>query len=308
MAIRYVNPYYSVYFAPRGARRMLAIGRQIAQQHLDAQDRLIGLMGEAGSGKSLLIKGMFPGLELTNDDNGVNVRPLPLLDVSDDGFYQPHTYHIDIRFEMGFTQLYILADAIDNAINKGRRVIVEHFELIYPMLCTNAELLIGIGEEIIVTRPTLFGPEPQEIAEIVLKNGIYRRMAHSAEDLTEFYLHQHLPPDLQYIHDDIRRGFLLRFPKKPQVVIEAIEHYVKDLISLDIPISYHDEQHIMIGDKLHLCTNPRMHVPSTGKIDNFHLLKEFHHDLLNDDYILVGLVGDHSKEEELSDINTISLD
>ena len=51
-----------------------------------------------------------------------------------------------------------------------------------------------------------------------------------------------------------------------------------------------------------------MHVPSTGKIDNFHLLKEFHHDLLNDDYILVGLVGDHSKEEELSDINTISLD
>ena len=64
LAIRCVNPYYSVYFAPRGARRMLAIGRQIAQQHLDAQDRLIGLMGEAGSGKSLLIKGMFPGLNL----------------------------------------------------------------------------------------------------------------------------------------------------------------------------------------------------------------------------------------------------
>ena len=48
---------------------------------------------------------MFPGLDLTNDDDGVNVRPLPILDQDDDQrFFSPHTYHLDIRFENGFTQ------------------------------------------------------------------------------------------------------------------------------------------------------------------------------------------------------------
>ena len=47
----------------------------------------IGIIGEAGSGKSMLIKGMFPGLELTNDDNGVNTRPLPILDIEQQGFF-----------------------------------------------------------------------------------------------------------------------------------------------------------------------------------------------------------------------------
>ena len=68
---------YSVYFAPRGLARMADLGMQIAQQYLSPFDKLIGIIGEAGSGKSMLVKGMFPGLELTNDDEGVNVRPLP---------------------------------------------------------------------------------------------------------------------------------------------------------------------------------------------------------------------------------------
>ncbi|MEG2622984.1 MAG: alanine-tRNA synthetase second additional domain-containing protein, partial [Clostridia bacterium] len=77
---------YSVYFAPRGVRRMTQIGQQIAERHLSPFDRLIGIVGEAGSGKSMLVKGMFPGLEMTNDDNGVNVRPLPVLSVDEDSF------------------------------------------------------------------------------------------------------------------------------------------------------------------------------------------------------------------------------
>lgn len=287
---------------------MLEIGQQIAQQHLDAEDRLIGIIGPAGTGKSLLIKGMFPGLDLTNDDHGVNVRPLPLLDVSDNEFYEPHTYHLDIRFESAFTQLYELSEAIKRAVNMGRRVVVEHFDMIYPFMHINAELLIGIGEEIIITRPNLFGPEPQDIADIVNKNEGFRRMAHSAEDLTEFYLHQHVPGDLRYVHGDIRRGFLLKFPKKPQVDLAQAEEFIKGLIAQDVPISYHDERHILIGDKVHLCTNPRMHCTSTGEISNFHLLKEFHHDILNDEYLLVGLIGDHGKEEDIGDINTITLD
>ncbi len=66
------NHLYSVFFAPRGLIRMADLGMQVAQQYLSPFDKVIGLVGEAGSGKSMFIKGMFPGLELTNDDDGVN--------------------------------------------------------------------------------------------------------------------------------------------------------------------------------------------------------------------------------------------
>ena len=71
---------YSTYFAPRGRSRIYTLGMQIAQLDSFAlSTRSVGFIGAAGSGKSVLIKGMFPGIELTNDDDGVNVRPLPLL-------------------------------------------------------------------------------------------------------------------------------------------------------------------------------------------------------------------------------------
>ena len=66
------NHLYSVFFAPRGRDRIYDLGIQIAQMYLSPFDKLIGIIGESGSGKSMLIKGMFPGLELTNDDGGVN--------------------------------------------------------------------------------------------------------------------------------------------------------------------------------------------------------------------------------------------
>ena len=128
------NHFYSVFFAPRGRVRMYELGIKLAQQYLTPTDKLIGVIGEPGSGKSMLIKGMFPGLELTNDDDGLNVRPLPIMDMEAGGFFSPHTYHIDIRFESAFYQLFEIANAITRAIQDGRRVIVEHFELIYPMM------------------------------------------------------------------------------------------------------------------------------------------------------------------------------
>ena len=42
---------YSVFFAPRGNARMLELGMQIAQQYLNPEDKLIGVIGEAGAGK-----------------------------------------------------------------------------------------------------------------------------------------------------------------------------------------------------------------------------------------------------------------
>lgn len=292
---------YSVYFAPRGAVRMTEMGMQIAQRHLNAFDRLIGIVGEAGSGKSILLRGMFPGLELSNDDNGVNVRPLPILDMGG-GFYQPHTYHIDMRFEMAFTQPHVLADAVREAIHRGRRVVVEHFELLYPHLDMNAELLIGVGEDIIVTRPTLFGPEPQDVADISIRSIQYRRMAHTAEDLVERYLWD--PYHDQYAHSDVRHGFVLVFDKCPDVDLELMERWVKEQIALDLPVCYVDDGHIRFGEKLHHCTGPRMHVSSTGQVKNFSLLPEFKFDPIDGKFLLVGLVGEPIAN--LRDINKIT--
>ena len=281
---------------------MVNLGSLIAQRHLSSFDKLIGVIGDAGSGKSLLIRGMFPGTELTNDDNGVNVRPLPLLDVQENGFYQPHTYHVDIRFEEAFTQRHELAEAIKTAIAKGRRVVVEHFELIYPLLGLNAQLLIGIGDEVIVSRPTVFGPEPQDIASTVFRSVRYRRMAHTAEDLTERFLRFDHRRD--YTHGDIRHGFILRFRDPLDFDTHELEAHVRDMIAKDLPVSFADNQHIYIGKDLHLCTGPRMHVTSTGQVENFRVLHDATFDELTQSHMLVGLVGENI--ENMRDLNYIN--
>lgn len=295
---------FSVYFAPRGYVRMAQMGMQIAQRHLTTFDRLVGVIGEPGSGKSQLIKGMFPGLELVNDDDGCNIRPLPLLDIDGSSFFEAHTYHVDIRFESAFTQLHELAQAVKHAVSKGKRVIVEHFDLLYPALDMNAELLIGVGEEIIVTRPTLFGPEPHDIADIVFPSNRYRRMAHTAEDLTERFLYDKFHGE--YHHSDIHHGFILEFDKKPDVDIMALEQYVARKIEQNLPVSYADDQHIHIGEKLHRCTGPRIHVASTGEIEHFRMLHDIKFDPLSEKYMLVGLVG-NVDVTNIHDINSIHM-
>ncbi|MDR3335286.1 MAG: alanine-tRNA synthetase second additional domain-containing protein [Treponema sp.] len=298
---------YSVFFAPRGFDRMADLGMQIAQQYLSPFDKIIGLVGRAGSGKSMMIKGMFPGLELVNDDDGVNVRPLPLLSVGEEatGFYSPHTYHLDIHFEGAFTQMHELAQAILDAVNLGKRVIVEHFDLIYPFLNRNAHLLIGIGEEVIITRPTLFGPEPQDIADIVFKSQTFRRMTHTAEDLCEWVMKKHGLTE-PFLHADVRRGFLFSFQDKPelQCSLEELEREVNALIAQDIPISFHDDLHIRIGEELWLCHGPRMHVRSTGEIKEFTLNKEYLVEPITGRFLLVGVVGEQG-HQKISDLNKI---
>ncbi|MBQ1705521.1 MAG: alanine-tRNA synthetase second additional domain-containing protein [Clostridia bacterium] len=298
------NHLYSTYYAPRGRRRIYDLGIQLAQTYLSPFDHIIGVIGDAGSGKSALIRGMFPGLELTNDDDGVNVRPLPLLEQdSETGFFTPHTYHIDIRFEMGFKPLNVLADAIELAVSRGKRVIVEHFDLVYPLLGTNADLLIGIGEEIVITRPRLFGPVPQEIYDIVYKSLPYRLMAHTAEDLCEYCM----PKEelARCIHDDVKHGFMMVFPDtRPKMNIPELEARVLAMIDQGLPISYVDEGHISIGDNLHVCTGPRTHVSNTNLIRNFHLLPHAIFDKKQNAYLVVGCVGEGSEKmlEELEEL------
>ena len=294
MEIFKTNHILTTYYAPRGNNRMYILGQKIAQQYLSPTDRLIGLIGDAGSGKSALIRGMFPGLELTNDDNGVNVRPLPILN-QDRGFafFSPHTYHLDIRFENGFTQMPDLADAIREALNNNKRVVVEHFDLIYPLLGANANLLIGVGEEIIITRPTIFGPVPQEVYQRAYDSLPYRLMAHTAEDLCERFMPRE---ELERCsHGDVHHGFILAFPeRRPAIDLNQLEQQVQDAIARDLPIDYVDESHIRIGGLLHGCTGPRTHVRSTGQVQGFRLLKHFIFDPYARSYLLVGCVGEDS--------------
>ena len=296
MAERRPTHILSSYYAPRGHNRMYALGMQIAQLYLNPHDRLIGIIGEAGSGKSALIRGMFPGLELTNDDNGVYVRPLPLLD-QDRGFafFAPHTYHVDIRFENGFTQMATLAEAITEALQKGRRVVVEHFDLVYPFLGANANILIGVGEQVLVARPNIFGPEPEEIREVVYKSLPYRLMAHTAEDLCEMCMTDY---DRERCgHDDVRHGFAIYFPDTPpEIDIPKLEEQVNAIIAENLPVGYVDDNHISVGDRVHKCTGPRIHVHRTGQIENFRLMHHLIYDPFKRRYMLVGCVGEGSDE------------
>lgn len=283
------------YFAPRGKARIIELGRSIAHRYLDPGDKLIGLIGDAGAGKSLLIRGIFPGLELTNDDYGINVRPLPLIRDAGDGHFKSHTYHIDVRFESAFTQPYQIADAVKAAISSDRRVILEHFDLLYPVLGINAEVLIGVGEEVIVTRPGAFGPVPTDIVNIVFPSLKYRKMAHSAEDITAMVLAEmgiSKPDD----HSDIRHGFILEFEEKPDIDLDEIERKVLDIIAANEVIKYTDESKIKIGGSEWDCTGPRLHVCRTGDINGYRLVKEFKCDPISNLFILAGLVGEHAMD------------
>ena len=46
---------YASYFAPRGRKRMYILGQQISERYLSPLDRLIGVIGGPGAGKSSLI-------------------------------------------------------------------------------------------------------------------------------------------------------------------------------------------------------------------------------------------------------------
>lgn len=290
---------HSVYFAPRGKDRLKFLGNNISQRYLHANDKLVGLIGDAGAGKSLLIKGMFPGLILTNDDEGINKRPCPVLSDSQDNDFKDHTYHVDIRFETAFTQPWELAESIDRAVRKGKRVIVEHYDLIESYLENSPEMLIGVGEEVLVTRPGVFGPYAEELSKIVFKSIKYRRMAHTAEDLTTMVIEKkgYMRPPL---HSDVKSGFVLQFNKKPDFSIQEVENEVKELIEKDLKVSYHDDEHINIGDYKYICTGPRIHIRRTGDVKGFHLLSEYKIDPRTGYFLLAGQVGNETSQFQLS--------
>ena len=294
--------FYSVYFAPRGRERLLFLGEQISQRHLTFDDRLIGIIGDAGSGKSSLIKGMFPGLELVNDDERLDSHKVMQVKNFSDSINEATTFHIDIRFQSAFTQIHEIVSFVRNALENGRRIIIEHFDMLYPVLKIKADIMIGIGEEIIVTRPGVFGPHPRDIYEIVHHSLKYRKMVHSAEDITTMILEREYHIGHTWKNSDVRRGFVLVFDKKPKLDLAELGKRVRDVIDLNIDVAYYDENHIQFGNYEPVkCNGPRIHVSNTSEIENFRLLGDFTRDSRNNTYSLVGLLG--SGEQDIEELN-----
>jgi hypothetical protein len=289
------------YHAPRGKKRLYTLAHVLSQRYMMPSDLLIGIIGIEGAGKSTLIRGLFPGLELTNDDDGINVRRAPIYDFSEDDYFCGHTFHIDVRFESAFHQLYEIAEAINRAIACGKRVVVEHFNLIYNHLGYNAQLIFALGEDLRVYRPTIFGPSPLEIHKEVEKNTKYRLMAHSAEDITCSLLINEYGLDLPVLHSDVKHGFVVGFEQKPDFNIAELEAKVKAIIAADIPIRPIEGNYIEIGDKTIYCTGKRIHVKSSGDIENFRLVRKFFYDPIQKEYLLVGLAG----KEEVSGFTSL---
>ncbi len=284
---------YATYYAPRGRQRLYMLGAELSHRYLYPSDLLVGIIGAEGSGKSTLIKGLFPGLELTNDDDGVNIRPAQLYAFTPDDYFAPHTFHIDVRYERAFHQPWQIAEAVTTAVSHGRRVIVEHFDLLYETLGYNAQIIFGIGEEVIVARPGVFGPFPASIKAVADKTIRYRLMAHSAEDITSYVLERDYNYRIPVHHSDVKHGFVISFQQEPRIDLVQLELRVKEIIAADVPIAPAGEDRISIGEHQIPCTGTRTHVQHSGQIENFRLLKEFRYHPFQREYMLVGIVGSH---------------
>ena len=296
---------YSLYFAPRGKERLLFLGDQIGRQHLQFQDRLIGIIGDAGSGKSSLIHGMFPGLELTNNDDVMDMHKIMQVRGLGDDFSNATTYHIDMRFQMAFTQMHEIVDFVRKAMENGRRVVVEHFNLLYPALLIHADIMVGIGEEIIVVRPSVFGPSPQNLYDVVHMSLHYRKMAHTTEDVAIWLLQEEFGVDHKLFYSsDIKNGFLLRFIEPVELDFARLAKRINERLAENLTVHYHDETNIAIGDRVIYCTGPRLHVRNTSEIKDFHLIEQFIRDEKTDTYCLVGVF--EQGERDIDQLNSFA--
>jgi len=286
----------------------MMLGEQITHRHLSINDRLIGIIGDAGSGKSSLIKGMFPGLELSNHDEGIN--PNKIMQIRDpiSSMHDAATFHIDMRFQVAFTQMHEIVTFVRTALLKHKRVIIEHFDLLYPYLEMNAEILVGIGEEIIIARPNVFGPEPKIIHDVVYASAKYRKMAHTAEDLTMLVIMKEYGMPRTWENLDVSKGFVMSFSNPPDVSesdLVDLQARVQNYIDQDLTVAFVNEEYIKIGEDHIKCAGPRIHVRSTGEIENFRLMKKVTYDPMTGDYLLVGLVGETNEEKGLHNLSQL---
>ena len=68
---------YNFFFAPRGNRRVMELGRKIPRCNLNPFDKIIGIYWGKRFSKSMLIKGMFPGIQMVESDDEFDILNMP---------------------------------------------------------------------------------------------------------------------------------------------------------------------------------------------------------------------------------------
>ena len=175
---------------------------------------------------------------------------------------------------MAFTQMYEIVDFVKKVLQNKRRIVIEHFNLLYEALGMNADIIVGIGEEIIVTRPTIFGPIPQSIYEIVHQSLTYRKMAHTAEEAVVQVLESEFGISTDdFFSSDIRNGFVLKFAKEPKVDLERLSILSQEILSQNLDVSYYDEDHIKMGDKIIVCDGVAFMSKTRQRLNSFRCIK-----------------------------------
>ncbi len=80
-------------------------------------------------------------------------------------------------------------------------------------------------------------------------------MVHTAEDLTTLVLLDLNQPMPDW-HSDLPHGFVLEYKSELTVDLTQVEQQVKQLIRANLPVTYFDQGHIKIADRLIPCTGP----------------------------------------------------
>jgi hypothetical protein len=93
------------------------------------------------------------------------------------------------------------------------------------------------------------------------------------------------------MHSDIRHGFVIGFDKEPDISIKELEQKVLTIIEQDLPIEPGKGNFVILAGQHIACTGKRIHVKSSRQIEGFRLLKNYVHDPISRQYLLVGIVG-----------------
>jgi hypothetical protein len=135
-------------------------------------------------------------------------------------------------------------------------------------------------------------PTPESIRnELVERTAKYRKMAHSAEDITSYILATDYSYNRRVLHSDVKHGFVIKFPELPEIPIAELEEKVRQVIAGNVAICQASKDRIRIGEWEMYCTGTRTHVKNCGEIEDFRLLKDYIYDPIWKEYMLVGIVG-----------------
>ena len=129
-------------------------------------------------------------------------------------------------------------------------------------------------------------------------------MAHTAEEVVAQVLQKDFAISTDdFYSSDIRNGFILKFLKEPKVDLEKLEALSQQMLSQNLDVSYHDEDHIQMGDKIIECDGARFHVNNTSEINNFTVLKRLIQDPKTKVFNLIGVIDGNL--EDLENRNTL---